>query len=111
MNKEQEQKISYASSKIIDRLAIIERVLLGWDSEGNKLSAGSREGSLRLRISQDLGGHDEQIAPYNLSDIKQDLEVLKTHVIGTKQVTFAVVFWSSFFIVAVAIMCFFYFYI
>ena len=51
MNKEQEQKI-------INRLGIIERVLLGWDSNGNKLSAGDRVGSLRKRLSQDLGGHD-----------------------------------------------------
>ena len=102
MNKEQEQKI-------IDRLAIIERVLLGWDSEGKKLSAGSREGSLRLRISQDLGGHDDQVAPYNLYDIRQDLEDLKTNVTTSKQITFAVVFWVSFFIVAVAIMYFFFY--
>jgi hypothetical protein len=107
MNKEQEHKI-------INRLGIIERVLLGWDSEGNKLSAGDRYGSLRLRISQDLGGHDTQIAPYNLNDIKQDLEVLKTkineihkqNVTTPKQLLFITLFWISFFIIATSIMYF-----
>ena len=107
MNKEQEQKI-------INRLGIIERVLLGWDSNGNKLSAGDREGSLRKRLSQDLGGHDEQISPYNLSDIKQDLtdlqtkinEIHKQNVTTPKQLLFITLFWVSFFIIATAIMYF-----
>ena len=107
MNKEQEQKI-------INRLGIIERVLLGWDSNGNKLRAGDREGSLRKRLSQDLGGHDEQISPYNLSDIKQDLtdlqtkinEIHKQNVTPPKQLLFITLFWVSFFIIATAIMYF-----
>ena len=110
MNKEQEQKI-------INRLGIIERVLLGWDSNGNKLSAGDRDGSLRLRISQDLGGHDEQIAPYNLNNIKITLTDLQTkiheihqqNVTTPKQLLFITLFWVSFFIVAVAIMYFFFY--